>query len=161
MSYFEKKNWCTGSGQVISFPEIVTHLKEYVSGGSKIFIGSDSFISNKKICFSTAVCLYGSTKPSRYFFIKQHTPKKDFSNLVSRITEETRRSIEIACLLMGEHQLKRENIELHLDVSPTSEGNATSKYSEMLKGYIQGYGINCKLKPFAWASQSVADRHSK
>ena len=161
MSYFEKKKWSTGSGLAIGFSEIIVHLKEYVSRGSKIFIGSDSFISNERICFSTAVCLHGAKMPSRYFFIKQHTPKKDFSNLASRITEETRRSIEVACLLMGEHRLRRENIELHLDVSPTSEGNATSKYSEMLRGYIQGYGINCKLKPFAWASQSVADRHSK
>ena len=52
-------------------------------------------------------------------------------------------------------------IELHLDVSPFAAKEGTSKFSEMLKGYVQGYGFECKLKPNAWASQSVADRHSK
>ena len=31
----------------------------------------------------------------------------------------------------------------------------------MLKGYVQGYGFEYRLKPDAWASQSIADRHSK
>ena len=54
-----------------------------------------------------------------------------------------------------------ENIELHLDVSPFAANNGTSKYSDMLKGYVQGYGVNYRLKPDAWASQTIADKHSK
>ena len=80
---------------------------------------------------------------------------------MSRITEETRRSIEIASLLMNEYNFDPDTIELHLDVSPFSLNNGTSKYSDMLKGYVQGYGIDYRLKPDAWASQTVADKHSK
>ena len=84
-----------------------------------------------------------------------------YSALVSRITEETRRSLELACFLMDEYSIDTRLIELHLDVSPFSAGNATSKFSDMLKGYVQGYGFDFRLKPDAWASQSIADKHSK
>jgi len=88
-------------------------------------------------------------------------PSKRYSTLSTRITEEVRRSIEIAEYLMNDHHILPEMLEVHLDVSPFAAKNGTSKLSDMLKGYVQGYGFTCKLKPNAWASQSVADRHSK
>ena len=161
MRHIVHKNWNTGSDKNIDFYEMLKILKNYVLRGSKVFIGTDSFISNKKVCFASAVCLYGGTAPSRYFFFKENINKKSFTALVSRITEETRRSVEIACLLMEEYDFDPSQIELHLDVSPFSAGNATSKFSDMLKGYVQGYGFDYRLKPDAWASQSIADKHSK
>ena len=62
---------------------------------------------------------------------------------------------------MNEYNFDPDTIELHLDVSPFGLNNGTSKYSDMLKGYVQGYGIDYRLKPDAWASQTVADKHSK
>ena len=54
-----------------------------------------------------------------------------------------------------------EIMEVHVDVSPFNAKQGTSKFSDMLKGYVNGYGFDCKIKPNAWASQSVADKHSK
>ena len=161
MKHVTEQRWSTGSSQEIDFYEILKIIKEYINNGSKVFIGTDSFIANKKVCFASAVCLYGGTVPSRYFFFKQNMASKQYSALVSRITEETRRSVEIGCLLMDEYGFDPTKIELHLDVSPFSAGNATSKFSDMLKGYVQGYGFDYRLKPEAWASQSIADKHSK
>jgi predicted RNase H-related nuclease YkuK (DUF458 family) len=161
MKHIIHKNWITGSNKDIDFYEMLNILKSYVSKESRIFIGTDSFISNQKVCFATAICLYGGELPARYFFFKEKINKKSFSALVSRITEETRRSVEIGCMLMEEYGFDPQNIELHLDVSPFSAGNATSKFSDMLKGYVQGFGFEYQLKPNAWASQSIADKHSK
>ncbi len=161
MKHIINKNWATGSGKSIDFYEILKILKQHILNQSKIFIGTDSFISNQKVCFATAICLYGGDLPARYFFFKEKVNKKAYSALVSRITEETRRSVEIGCFLIEEYNFNPINIELHLDVSPFSAGNATSKFSDMLKGYVQGYGFDYQLKPNAWASQSVADKHSK
>lgn len=161
MKHITQQNWSTGSNIEIDFYEILKILKEHTTKGSKVFIGSDSFISSKKVCFASAICLYGPDTPSRYFFFKEIVPKKPYTALVSRITEETRRSVEIGCLLMDEYGYSPQKIELHLDVSPFSAGNATSKFSDMLKGYVQGYGFDYRLKPDAWASQSIADKHSK
>ena len=161
MNNINEKNWITGSGNKIDFYQILKIIKKQVFQGSKIFIGSDSFMSGPKVCFATAICLYGNKSNSRYFFFRENEKIKKFKPLVSRITEETRRSVEVGCLLTDEYGFDLSNIELHLDVSPLAAGNATSKFSDMLKGYVQGYGFNYRLKPDAWASQSIADRHSK
>ena len=161
MIHLTKQKWSTGSNTKIDFYEILKIINDHITNGSKVFIGSDSFVSSKKTCFASAICLFGGNMPSRYFFIREEVPKKKFAALVSRITEEARRSVEIGCLLMEEYGFDPSRIELHLDVSPFSAGNATSKFSDMLKGYVQGYGFDYRLKPDAWASQSIADKHSK
>ena len=161
MKHLINKNWTTGSEKSINFYDILNILKYHAISGSKIFIGSDSFVSHKNICFASAICLYGSDQGSRYFFFKDKVDKRLYTPLISRITEETRRSLEIACFLMDEYNFDPKIFELHLDVSPFGTGNATSKFSDMLKGYVQGYGFEYKIKPNAWASQSIADRHSK
>mgnify|MGYP003948975095 CR=1 FL=1 len=161
MKHIVEKNWVTGSGEAIDFYEILRLLKDYTVKGSRVFIGSDSFASTTSVCFASTICLHGGSAPSRYFFFKDHVPHKPYVALVSRITEEVRRSVEIGCLLMEEYGFNPESLELHLDVSPFSAGNATSKFSDMLKGYVQGYGFDYRLKPNAWASQTIADKHSK
>ncbi len=161
MEHIVKKRWITGADQIIDFYDLLKLTRSYIRGGSKIFIGSDSFSSRDKVCFASAVCLQGGKQNGRYFFYKEFLPKNQFSQLVTRITEETRRSVEIACLLMKEYRIDPSKIELHLDVSPFSANNGTSRYSDMLKGYVQGFGVDYRLKPDAWASQTIADKHSK
>ena len=161
MKHIVNKNWVTGGNKQIDFYDLLRLTRQYILDGSKVFIGSDSFISRDKVCFASAVCLHGSGKGGRYFFFKDFLPKPKFSQIVTRITEETRRSVEIACLFMNEYGIDPQNIELHLDVSPFGANNGTSKYSDMLKGYVQGFGVDYRLKPNAWASQTIADKHSK
>jgi predicted RNase H-related nuclease YkuK (DUF458 family) len=161
MNILSAKNWSSGSGKNKNFNKILEQVTIHAQKNEKIFIGSDSFVSRQKVCFVTAVCLVSSGRGSRYFFYKESVPSKRYNILSSRITEEVRRSIELAEIFMNETKISPEMIELHLDVSPFAAKEGTSKFSEMLKGYVQGYGFSCKLKPNAWASQSVADRHSK
>lgn len=161
MKHIVEKKWVSGSGCKVDFYEILNILKIHTTKGAKIFIGTDSFISNQRVCFASAICLYGGELGGRYFFSRDYEASSKYNALVSRITEEVRRSIEIGCLLMEEYKFSSSLIELHIDVSPFNAGNATSKFSDMLKGYVQGHGFDYKLKPDAWASQSIADKHSK
>ena len=161
MEDVNQKDWITGSGQHVDFFDVISLVREYVNCGSKIFIGSDSFVSGKKTCFATTLCLHGGEYGGRYFFYKEDLPKDMHKQLATRITEETRRSIELAESLMVNYNFSCDDIELHLDVSPFHANNGTSKLSDTMKGYVQGYGLSCRLKPNAWASQSIADKHSK
>jgi len=157
----QSKNWTTGSNKNLDFKEIINIIKSNVNSGSNIFVGSDSFTSGGKVCFASTICLHGGNLPSRYFFYKEKENSKNYTTLVQRITEETRRSIELAELLFITYDFDPELIEVHIDVSPFHTKQGTSKFSDMLKGYVNGYGFDCKIKPNAWASQSVADKHSK
>ena len=161
MENIKQKDWITGSSDHVDFSDVISLVREYVDHGSKIFIGSDSFVSGKSTCFATTLCLHGGEHGGRYFFYKENLPKNMHKQLVTRITEETRRSIELAEILITNHGFNCEDIELHLDVSPFHANNGTSRLSDMMKGYVQGYGLSCRLKPNAWASQSIADKHSK
>lgn len=155
-----KKRWTSGSGDVHTFQNVVMEVSDHAKN-NKIFIGSDSFLTKKRTCFVTAVCLLTKNKGGRYFLYKDYLKTNQFNILSVRITEEVRRSIELAEYFMNSHNILPQEIELHLDVSPFGAKNGTSKFSEMLRGYVQGYGFGCKLKPNAWASQTVADKHSK
>ena len=157
----QDKNWHTGSNQPITFEEIKEIVIDYVERGAKVYIGSDSFLTQGKVNFASTICLHARSVGGRYFFFRDKLQSKQFINLVARITEETRRSVEIAEVLMNETSINPDNIELHLHVSPFNANQATSKFSEMLKGYVVGFGLDCKLKPNAWAGQSIADKHSK
>mgnify|MGYP001462771047 CR=1 FL=1 len=161
MKLLNNKKWRSGSGKNVDFNHIFTKIKNHSFKNNKIFIGSDSYITRKKICFVTAVCLLTKNKGGNYFFYKEMVPLTQYRTLSVRITEEVRRSIELAENFINIGNVLPEMIELHLDVSSPNKKNGTSKFSDMLTGYVQGYGIACKLKPDAWASQSVADRHSK
>ncbi len=161
MDTLSSKNWSSGAGKSQNFQKILEQITLHSQKNKKIFIGSDSFVTRKKVCFVTAVCLLTEHAGGRYFFYKESVPLKKYNILSTRITEEVRRSIELAELFMNQLKISPKMIELHLDVSPFAAKEGTSRFSEMLKGYVQGYGFECKLKPNAWASQSVADRHSK
>lgn len=158
---YEHKEWYTGSNRSVCFSEIKTTICQYVKEGGKIYIGSDSFISRNKVSFASTICLYGPPQSSKYFFFKENIKLGHYINLVTRITEEAKRSVEIAEVLLESTDLIPENIELHLDVSPQNSNNGTSRFSEMLTGYVVGYGLKCKVKPNAWAGQTIADKHSK
>lgn len=160
MRKLSDKLWITGSGKRLQFDKIEATVSKHHKKKKKIFIGSDSFIRNKKICFVTAICLLNKGH-NRYFYYRESVSLSQYRNLPTRITEEVRRSIEIAEHFVTNYKIPAKTFELHLDVSPSAAKNETSRFSEMLKGYVQGYGLSCKLKPNAWASQSVADRHSK
>ena len=158
---FEEKDWNSGSNIKVDFATIKKIILDNVSKGARLYIGSDSYIARKKVCFATALCLHSLITNGRYFFYKEYVKLNQFAQLSVRITEEVRRSVELAEKVMLECGLAPENIELHLDVSPFEKNNSTSKLSVMLKGYVQGAGFDCKIKPNAWASQTVADKHSK
>jgi len=153
--------WHTGSNQPISLEEILHITKEYTQDGGRVYLGTDSFLRKNKCIFATALCLYNplDSRGGRYFFKKVIVPKEKFSTLLQRMTREVERSLELAKILYHKHDIK--DLEIHADVSPPNTQAQTAKLSDMLKGYVQGSGFDCKIKPYAWASASIADRHSK
>ena len=153
--------WRTANGKPLTLPEVFEELKLHARNEGKIYIGTDSYIDKDRCAFATAICLHGANgqRGGKYFFRKVFDKRQNFSSLVQRILREVQDSIEIA-LNISEH-IPTAKIELHLDISPASKNNGTSKFSDMVTGYARSSGFDCKIKPHAWASQSVADKHSK
>lgn len=161
MDSFQNNRWYSGSGTEVAFESLVEKILKKLNSGSKLFIGTDSFVAKDKITFASAICIHKPGVEGFYFFTKSKSKKNKFSFLAARITEEVRRTLELADYFYSDCKVDTSNIEIHVDASPFEAKGATSRFSEMLKGYVAGAGYECKLKPYAWASQSVADRHSK
>jgi uncharacterized protein len=154
-------HWRTPAGKPLTMSQVFDEIKEHVRNEGKVYVGTDSFIDKNRCAFATAICLHGARgqRGGKYFFRKVFLKKQNFPSMVQRIFREVQDSIEIA-MNISEH-VPSAQIELHLDVSPANVGNGTSKISEMVTGYAKASGFDCKIKPDAWASQSVADKHSK
>jgi len=155
------KVWRTGTGEVVGYDEIVIDIKKHVTQGGSIYIGTDSFMEKRRCIFATAICLHGANgqRGGNYFFRRASFKREKFSTLVHRIMREVQDSIELA--LIVSEDVPPAKIEIHLDISPADKGNGTSKLADMLTGYAKASGFDYKIKPEAWASQSVADKHSK
>ena len=153
--------WHTGAGDEILITKMLTIVRDHVKQNGSVYVGTDSFISKDACTFATAICLHGADEQrgGKYFFRKVSFKREKFSDLVRRITQEVQESVMIA-ILVTEH-VPEANIELHIDISPSHKQNKTSKFADMLTGFANGAGFDCKVKPDAWASQSVADKHSK
>lgn len=155
------KEWFTGSGERISFEEIIDVISEHNNAHGKISVGADSFIKKQDCIFSLAICLYGASEQNggRYFIKRTNIDKRNYPDMLQRILAEVQKSVELALHLTK--LIPVLDIEVHLDVSAADKNNGTSKFADMLTGYTKGAGFNCKIKPDAYAATSVADKHSK
>lgn len=152
--------WYTGRGRPIGFKQILVQVRSHSNDNGKTFIGCDSQITKNKCTFSTVICLHGADgqRGGYYFFSREALTAKEFPTVLLRLTKEVEKSIEMASIIS---ELGSEiDIEIHIDAS-SKEGEKSSKMSDMLVGYAKGAGFKCKIKPEAWASNSVADKHSK
>tara|TARA_R110000737_G_scaffold247743_2_gene257816 strand:+ start:1438 stop:1920 length:483 start_codon:yes stop_codon:yes gene_type:complete len=155
------QEWKSGSGQKTSFQQILQIMKQHSKKNGTVYIGTDSFFVKDQCTFSNAICLYGADgqKGGRYFFAKRKEPKKAFSNLAIRMLKEAEETIEIARAISEENP--KIKLELHLDISSSDKQEKTSHLAKMLIGYVNGSGYDCRIKPHAFAANSIADRHSK
>lgn len=152
--------WHTGAGYEISMEEIFKTIQSHAKNNGSVFIGCDSHVIKNYCVFSTAICLHGADgqRGGRYFYKREKLKSKNFPSMLMRLTKEVENSIDIATTI-AEYD-ERINIEIHIDANTRKEGK-THKFADMLMGYAKGAGFDCKVKPEAWASNSIADKHSK
>lgn len=154
------KLWFTGSGTDISFDDIISSMGAHINQGGSIYVGSDSQQVESSVVFVTAICLHGGRDRvgGIYFFSRKKTNSTRFVTVLNRLLHEVELSVEIANKIQD---ICYVNPEVHIDVSPQGSLTKSAKFCDMLSGYVIGAGFLCKIKPNAWASASIADRHSK
>lgn len=145
--------WFDGNDRQYTFEQVLDRLKDY---NAHICLGTDSQVSGQTVTFATAICMPGDGHGGRFFVRKQNLPRSMFKVLQTRLQQEVQFSIEAATLLSDAGIT---DFELHIDVSPSMTRHGSAKAAEMLRKYVQAYGIEYKIKPEAWASGSVADRY--
>jgi len=151
-------NWFTGSGYEIQFEDMMLQIDSHVKNNGKIFIGTDSQLSISSCLFAIAICLHRENKGGIYFFRKVKEKSSKFSTLKIRMIAEVQKTIETAFEVLEKNPSA--SIEIHIDVG-IGDKSKTKIYADELKGWASATGFSCKIKPDAWASASVADKHTK
>ena len=153
------ERWHKASGETISLLEIITIIEDHTEDGGKVYVGCDSQLGINQCTFATAICLHGGEKrTSTYFFLKDRTENKSMKDLRVRIDAEVSRALDATFIIM--EAVPSARLEMHVDIGRTVRSK-TRKYVDSILGWVRGSGVPCKIKPEAWASASVADRHTK
>ena len=151
--------WYDSDGNEFTIDKIVSAVADYVKKGGRVYVGTDSMLFTSSCVYATAICLHDpDMKVAKYFYSRARDRTGQSKNLKHKITKEVSYSIEIALFLL--ERLPDADIEIHADVG-NSKRSATSKFVEFIRGWIIGSGFDFKIKPYSWASSSVADWHTK
>ena len=153
-------NWKTGRREVINLNDILAILKKVSkSKNHKIIVGSDSVKLGYNFIFTKAICVMNEDFYDRkYFYCRTKVKDDSYLDLSKRLLKETTDSLDLAIQIRD--NLSNANIEIHADVNPDSR-HLSSKYKNMISGYISGCGFNVKVKPQSFVASSIADQHTR
>ncbi len=151
--------WRNASGDVVHLEKILSQIKDHTDDQGKVYVGADSQLNRETCTFATVICLHGGEKrTSKYFFKKEKVSSGSNSVLRQRINQEVIRALSAFSMIIDD--IPNVDIEIHVDIGSTDRSK-TRAFVDSITGWVRGLGVPCKIKPHAWASASVADRHTK
>ena len=152
--------WKTGQKEIVNIETILSILKEVSkSSNHKIIIGSDSVKLGYDFIFTKAICVMNEEfYDRRYFYYRTKIKDDSYLDLSKRLLKETTDSIDLA--LKVQKEISNANIEIHADVNENLI-HKSSKYKNMIVGYISGCGFDCKIKPHSFVASGIADCHTR
>ena len=154
-------NWKNSKKQKFSYDDIVEILdKVSTFKEHKIIIGTDSVKLGGEFVFANAICIIntGNFYDRRFFYFKKKVFDDSYYDLSKRLLKETSESIDIALKL--KNIINNANIEIHADVNTESK-HMSSRYMNMIVGYINGCGFDCKIKPDSFVASGIADIYTR
>lgn len=163
---YKHGSWFSGgTGTPTQWSEILELLR--TENPDQLWVGTDSHLKQQDFIFATVLVLSreGATQSERlrlYFVHRTRVPLKHYkdhlgSGLRRRLVDEVQRSVDLALLIQSETALEP---IVHVDVN-ASEVHKSGRYAKQLSNYVKGCGFDVEIKPNAWASSGVADKHSK
>ena len=137
---------------------IVTTMKSRPKDRFELLIGTDSSVSNDHVDMVSAIVLHCVGHGGRYFWTRRR--ERLIPSLRQRIWREAWLSFELAQDLierLSKTSLLQFNLEIHVDIG---ENGRTKDMIDEVVGMIIGNGLSVRIKPYAYAASSVADKHT-
>jgi len=142
----------------MSFEQLVESIKKLGELGYDFYVGADSQIIKNKISVVTCICAHKRTNGGRVFYVKERIPTSRLKTLRARMMYEAYKSLEVALEL---EEFVTSKITIHLDIGYDPKRSPTHILKDELQFLIKSQGYDCEIKPYSWASSSVADRFTK
>lgn len=141
--------------------DIFSYIQEDMSYRYSIIVGTDAQVYSKRrkrrTVYATVVCCLREGKGGRFWISKQEV----FENIgiKQRLIQEVAKVVEVVTELQKagiEAFINPEDFEIHLDIG---HGGRSREVITECVGWVEGLGLNYKIKPEAWAATNVADHY--
>ncbi len=133
--------------------ETVISAIEDLSERSSIYIGCDSKLAGQHTLFGLVVILHIDSSKGGMCFAQ--TMKVDRRmEIKERLMKEVEHAV--ICATRVQHVVRNRRFEVHLDINPSPDHLSNSILKTAL-GYVRGQGLNCRIKPEAFAASTAAD----
>ena len=140
----------------------IQKMKQAIAESSretKVYVGCDSKrYPDGRVKYATVVILHinGNNGCKMFSFIDNDHDYNKANNPKMRLVNEAYKAVDIASQIVD--VVGDRHFELHLDLNSNPKYKSNSAVKEAL-GYVIGVlGLDPKLKPYAWASSTAADR---
>lgn len=157
-------NFKNGSGVEMGLPELLDEILAFIQEDTdrkyKIIVGTDAQVygkkKKKKTVYATVVVCHRVGKGGQFWVSSEEI----FENIgiKQRLISEVAKLVEVVIALQ-EHGVEAlvdsDDFEVHLDIG--HGGRSREVITECI-GWMEGLGLQYKIKPEAWAASGVADR---
>lgn len=139
--------------------EILAFIEEDMDREYKIIIGTDAQVhgkrKKKRTVYATVVVCLRVGKGGKFWV--SHSTVTENIGITARLIKEVGKLVEVVLLFQEygiEALVDRDNFEVHLDIG--HNGRSREVITQCV-GWMEGLGLNYKIKPDAWAASNVAD----
>jgi predicted RNase H-related nuclease YkuK (DUF458 family) len=150
------------------FDRILNFIKDDPTASYRIAIGTDSQVRTRSH-FVTGILVHRVGKGA-VGFIREVVIPRNIKSLREKISLETAFTLEVAYMFTPDHLnvifdtilshgLKHHlDLEIHLDIG---QSGPTKELIKEMVNRVSGLGFDVKIKPFATAASSLANRYTK
>lgn len=158
--------------EFLSFNQLLNRILDFIKVDPKasyrIAIGTDSQFKSKTY-FVTGILVHRVGKGA-IGFLREIVIPRNIKSLREKISLETAYTLEVAYMFTPQHldliynavlvdeDHNHLDLELHLDIGPN--GPTKDLIKEMVNR-VSGLGFDVKIKPYATAASSLANRYTK
>jgi len=155
--------WHRFYGQNINDLEqtILTDITETSTDNLEFIVGADSQWAKGRITYTVVIVMIMKGKGAKGYYKKQITSRDHSVSMQQRLFTETYQAVEVAVWLNPIlEQIGYEVKEIHCDIN-VDKKYPSNEVMQTILGYVKGMGFEGKVKPDAWAANTVADFRTK
>ncbi len=136
----------------LNYDTVISTIKN-LSNKSSIYVGCDSKLCGPNTLFGLVIILHIDSSRGGMCFAKKMKESRRMS-VKERLMKEVEHAV--LCAVRVQHVVEDRNFEVHLDLNPDPK-HISNNVLNAAMGYVKGQGLNCRIKPEAFAASTAAD----
>ena len=149
--------WIDGDKEQVTMGSIIKSINAYPL--ATVSVGCDSHYVGGRYLFAVVIAVHIPRSGGFFYFTRKKRNEKALKDIMYRLMEETRMSIDVACELRDIIGFDRK-IDVHLDINTNSKF-ASFPVLQPASSWVKSMGFTAVAKPDAWAASGLADSFAK